>query len=79
MNLEKFLDKRLKIERIEESKEDNKRRLIITLPNEIVDMINSNTECKKILKDNIVKFIRELKKELEIERDIVSIDTIRYI
>ena len=66
MNLEKFLDERLtkkqieglnansKLEKIAESKEDN--RLIITLPNELIDMINSNTECKKKLKSNIVKF-----------------------
>lgn len=78
MNLEHFLDNRLtkeqleflnsniKIERIEEGKEDNK--ITITLPNEFVDMINSDTECKKILKSNIVKFVRELKKELEFER-----------
>lgn len=78
MNLEKFLDERLtkkqieglnansKLEKIAESKEDN--RLIITLPNELIDMINSNTECKKKLKSNIVKFVRGLKKELEFER-----------
>ena len=78
MNLEHFLDNRLtkeqleflnsniKIERIEAGQEDNK--ITITLPNEFVDMINSDTECKKILKSNIVKFVRELKKELEFER-----------
>ena len=78
MNLEEFLGKRLtkeeieglnansKIERMEKDKEDNK--LTISLPNELVDMINSDTECKKILKSNIVKFVRELKKELEFER-----------
>lgn len=71
MNLEEFLGKRLtkeeieglndnsKIERMEKDKEDNK--LTISLPNELVDMINSDTECKKILKSNIVKFVRELK------------------
>lgn len=91
MNLEQFLEKRLtreelellntnsKIERIEEGKEDNKLRLAITLPNELVDMINGEANGKKILKDNIVKFIRELKKELEFERGIVSIDKIGYI
>ncbi|MGG7212085.1 hypothetical protein ACQPUY_00555 [Clostridium nigeriense] len=89
MNLEEFLDKRLtreqlellnansKIERIEEGKVDKK--LTITLPNELVGMINSNTECKKILRSNVIKFVRDLKKELEFERDIISIDTIRYI
>lgn len=78
MNLEEFLGKRLtkeeieglndnsKIERMEKDKEDNK--LTISLPNELVDMINIDTECKKILKSNIVKFVRELKKELEFER-----------
>lgn len=87
MQLEEFLDKRLtkeqlellnansKLEKIEESKEENKCRLIITLPNELVDVING----KKILKDNIVKFIMELKKELELEGDIASIATISYI
>lgn len=78
MNLEEFLGKRLtkeeieglndnsKIERMEKDKEDNK--LTISLPNELIDMINSNTECKKKLKSNIVKFVRGLKKELEFER-----------
>ena len=78
MNLEEFLDERLtkkqieglnansKLEKIAESKEDN--RLIITLPNELVDIINSDTECKKKLKSNIVKFVRGLKKELEFDR-----------
>ena len=68
MNLEEFLGKRLtkeeieglndnsKIERMEKDKEDNK--LTISLPNELVDMINSNTECKKILRSNIVRFMR---------------------
>lgn len=89
MNLEVFLDERLtkeqmeglnansKMERIEKYKEDNK--LTITLQNELVDMINSNTECKKILRSNIVKFMRSLKKELEIEIDIANVDTISYI
>lgn len=45
----------------------------IKLPNEIVDMVNSDIEFKKILKSNIVKFVRELKKEIEFEIDIVSI------
>ncbi|MFR1823278.1 MAG: hypothetical protein ACLSXJ_07930 [Clostridium saudiense] len=45
----------------------------IILPNEIVDMVNSDIEFKKILKNNIVKFVRELKKEIEFEMDIVSI------
>ena len=66
-----------KMERIEKYKEDNK--LTITLQNELVDMINSNTECKKILRSNIVKFMRSLKKELEIEIDIANVDTISYI
>lgn len=78
MNLEEFLDERLtkeqmeglnansKIERMEKYKEDNK--LTIALPNELVDMINSNTECKKILISNIVRFMKSLNKELEIER-----------
>lgn len=74
-----LLNTNSKIERIEEGKEDNKLRLAITLPNELVDMINGEANGKKILKDNIVKFIRELKKELEFERGIVSIDTIGYI
>lgn len=89
MNLEQFLEKRLtkeqmeglnansKLEKIEESKEDKK--LIITLPKEFINMINSNTECKKILRSNVIKFVRDLKKELEFERDIISVDTIRYI
>ena len=80
MNLEEFLDERLtkkqieglndnsKIERMEKDKEDNK--LTISLPNELVDMINSNTECKKILRNNIVRFMRSLKKELEIQKSI---------
>lgn len=75
MNLEQFLEKRLtkeqmeglnansKIERTEESKEDNK--LIITLPNEILNMIDNDDRGKKILKDNIVKFMRSLKSDLE--------------
>ena len=45
----------------------------IILPNEIVDMVNSDIEFKKILKNNIVKFVREFKKEIEFEMDIVSI------
>lgn len=36
-------------------------------------MVNSDIEFKKILKNNIVKFVRELKKEIEFEMDIVSI------
>lgn len=80
MNLEEFLGKRLtkeqieglndksKIERTEKDKEDNNHRLIITLPSELVDM--SDTECKKILKSNIVKFMRSLKSDLELERGI---------
>lgn len=66
MNLEEFLDKRLtreelellntnsKIERLEKDKQDNK--LIMTLPNEIVDMINSIDRGKKILRSNLEKF-----------------------
>ncbi|MBS5985247.1 hypothetical protein [Clostridium sp.] len=89
MNLEEFLGKRLtkeqmeglnansKIERIEKDKEDNK--LTITLPNELVGMINSDDRGKKILKNNIVKLVRELKKGLEFQKDIASIDTISYI
>lgn len=89
MDLEEFLGNRLtkeqieglndksKIERMEKDKEDNNHRLIITLPSEVVDM--SDIECKKILKNNIVKFMRSLKKELEFKRDIISVDTIRYI
>lgn len=75
MNLEKFLSERLskeelevlnidsKIDKVKEDKKDNK--LIITLPKELVDMINSNDRGNKILTDNIVKFIRELKSDLE--------------
>lgn len=79
MNLEEFLDKRLtreqlellnnnsKIDRIED-KED--RKLIITLPNELVDMINGEANGKKILKDNIVRFMRSLKSDLEFQKSI---------
>lgn len=79
MNLEEFLDKRLtreeleglnansKFEKIEESKEDNK--ITITLPSEIVDMVNREANGKKILKNNIVEFMRSLKSDLDIERD----------
>ncbi|WP_289128496.1 hypothetical protein [uncultured Clostridium sp.] len=82
MNLEQFLEKRLtkeqmeglnpnsKIQKIEEGTEDNK--LIITLPKEILDMIDKEAKGKEILKNNIVTFIRELKKELGFERDIVN-------
>lgn len=75
MNLEQFLSERLskeelevlnidsKIDKVKEDKKDNK--LIITLPKELVDMINSNDRGNKILTDNIVKFIRELKSDLE--------------
>lgn len=82
MNLEQFLEKRLtreelellntnsEIERIEEVKEDKKLRVAITLPNEIIDMINSDDRGKKILRSNIVRLMRSLKKELEIERAI---------
>ncbi len=91
MDLEKFLSERLtkeqmegldvnsKTERMGKGKEDNNQRLIITLPNEIVDMISSNTECKNILRNNIVRFMRSLKSDLELESYIVSIDTISYI
>lgn len=80
MNLEEFLGKRLtkeeieglndnsKIERMEKDKEDNK--LTISLPNELVDMINSNTECKKILRSNIVRFMRSLKSDLKLQKII---------
>lgn len=59
MQLEEFLDKRLtkeqlellnansKLEKIEESKEENKCRLIITLPNELVDVINGEVNGKR--------------------------------
>ena len=75
MNLEQFLSERLskeelevlnidsKIDKVKEDKKDNK--LIITLPKEIVHMINSDDRGNKILTDNIVKFIRELKSDLE--------------
>ena len=91
MDLEKFLSERLtkeqmegldvnsKTERMGKGKEDNNQRLIITLPNDIVDMISSNTECKNILRNNIVRFMRSLKSDLELESYIVSIDTISYI
>lgn len=80
MDLEKFLSWRLtkeqmegldvnsKTERMEKDKEDKK--LIITLPNEIVDMISSNTECKNILRSNIVRFMRSLKSDLELQKII---------
>lgn len=75
MNLEQFLSERLskeelevlnidsKIDKVKEDKKDSK--LIITLPKEIVHMINSDDKGNKILTDNIVKFIRELKSDLE--------------
>lgn len=74
MNLEQFLEKRLTREELEglnansklqkvEGKEDNK--LIITLPNEILNMIDNDDRGKKILTDNIVKFMRSLKSDLE--------------
>jgi len=75
MNLEKFLSERLtkeqmealnansKLQKVEESKKDKK--LIITLPNEIIDMIDNDDRGKKILTDNIVKFVRSLKSDLE--------------
>lgn len=75
MNLEQFLSERLskeelevlnidsKIDKVKEDKKDSK--LIITLPKEIVYMINSDDKGNKILTDNIVKFIRELKSDLE--------------
>lgn len=77
MNLEEFLDIRLtreqlellnnnsKIERIEKDKDDSK--LTITLPKEVIDMINSNTECKNILRSNIVRFMRSLKSDEGVE------------
>lgn len=82
MDLEKFLSGKLtkeqleklndnSIERVEENKEDNNQKLIITLPNEIVDMISSNTECKNILRNNIVRFMRSLKSDLELQKSIV--------
>lgn len=82
MDLEKFLSERLtkeqmegldvnsKTERMGKGKEDNNQRLIITLPNEIVDMISSNTECKNILRNNIVRFMRSLKSDLELQKSI---------
>ena len=82
MDLEKFLSERLtkeqmegldvnsKTERMGKGKEDNNQRLIITLPNEIVDMISSNTECKNILRNNIVRFMRSLKSDLEFQKSI---------
>lgn len=77
MNLEEFLDIRLtreqlellnnnsKIERIEKDKDDSK--LTITLPKEFIDMINSNTECKNILRSNIIRFMRSLKSDEGVE------------
>lgn len=82
MDLEKFLSERLtkeqmegldvnsKTDRMGKGKEDNNQRLIITLPNEIVDMISSNTECKNILRNNIVRFMRSLKSDLELQKSI---------
>ena len=82
MDLEKFLSERLtkeqmegldvnsKTERMGKGKEDNNQRLIITLPNEIVDMISSNTECKNILRNNIVRFMRSLKSDLELQKSL---------
>ena len=66
MNLEQFLSERLskeelevlnidsKIDKVKEDKKDNK--LIITLPKEIVHMINSDDKGKKILKDNVIRY-----------------------
>lgn len=80
MNLEKFLSEKLtkeqmeglnansKLEKIEESKAENK--LIITLPNEIVDMINSVDRGKNILRSNLVEFMRSLKSDLEFQKSI---------
>ena len=74
MNLEQFLEKRITKEQMEglnanskiqkiEGKKDNK--LTITLPDELADMIDSDDRGKKILTDNIVKFVRSLKNDLE--------------
>jgi len=73
MNLEKFLSERLtkeeldvlnansKLQEIEQGKEDNK----LTIPKEILDMIDREANGKKILKDNVVKFMRSIKSDLE--------------
>lgn len=70
MNLEQFLSERLTTEQMEvlnqkarEGKEDNK--VIITIPKELVDMINKEANGKKILTDNIIRFMRSLKSDLE--------------
>ncbi|WP_289128730.1 hypothetical protein [uncultured Clostridium sp.] len=80
MYLEKFLSGRLtkkqmeglnvnsKTERMEKDKEDKK--LIITLPNELVDMINSVDRGKNILRSNLVEFMRSLKSDLEFQKSI---------
>ena len=82
MYLEKFLSGRLtkkqmeglnvnsKTERMEKDKEDKK--LIITLPNEIIDMINSVDGGKKILRSNLLEFMRSLKSDLELGMDTIS-------
>ena len=70
MNLEKFLSERLTKEQMEvlnqkarEGKEENK--VIITIPKELADMINKEANGKKILTDNVIKFMRSLKSDLE--------------
>lgn len=85
MDLEKFLSERLKkeqmeelnanskLEKIAESKEDNK--LTIILPSELVDMINSIDRGKRILRSNLVGFMRSLKSDLELAKDVANIDT----
>ena len=60
--------KTINLQKIFKTEEDNK--LTISLPNELVDMINSNTECKKILRSNIVRFMRSLKSDLELQKII---------
>ncbi|MDU5111185.1 MAG: hypothetical protein E6248_12105 [Clostridium sp.] len=68
-----ILNTNSKIERVEEGKEDKKNRrliiiIIIIFPNELADMINSDDECKVMLKDNIVEFMRSLKRDFELEK-----------
>lgn len=60
---------------MEKDKEDKNHRLIMTLPNEIVHMINSVDKGKKILRSNLVQFMRSLKSDLELEKDVANIDT----
>lgn len=60
-----LLNNNSKIERIEKDKDDSK--LTITLPKEFIDMINSNTACKNILRSNIVRFMRSLKSDKGVE------------